>query len=631
MLDTLRRGSTGWVAKILLAVLVLSFAVWGVADVFTGYGRGSLAKVGSTEIPVSDFQRAFQNELDTISQQSGRRISAEEARAAGLDDRILSQLMAWAAIEEHAVELNLAMADKAIADSMMRDPNFQGPNGQFSRINFENMLGRLGLNERGFLALRRRDELREQVTTAIANGVAVPDAMIDVMHEWKNETRRVDEFTIDAAKAVTVPDPTEEQIKQTYENNQNRFRAPEYRKLAILMLTVDDLKGEMEVSEEEIANYYADNKKKYDTPERRRLQQIAFKDKAAAQAAKAALDGGKSFGEIAKEAGAGDADIDLGLVTKEDLIDPKIADVAFGLDKDSVSDIVEGRFATVLLRVTDIRPAVEQTLDDVKDEVRDTVAKTKAENAISSRHDEMEDNRAAGKTLKEIADIMKLNYLEIASVDRLNKEPDGKPAIVLTDARTLVDAGFNGEVGLESEAVELSGGGYGWVDVLDITEPRQKTFNEVKEAAKTLTIDNERNRLVSELAEKLVARADQGEDMSKLATEAGAPKVNTTPPFNRTTLAHGLTKKAVERAFALPKGKAASVPTADSKSRIVFKVTEITPAPELTKEQREQIVSDLKKELTNDSLIEYVVAMQERLGTSINETELKRATGADTE
>ena len=94
MLEAIKRGSTGWVAKILLAVLVFSFAIWGVADVFTGWGRGSIAKVGDHEIRVEDFQRAFQNELRNIQNRAGRRISTEDARAAGLDDR-MSRYLAW--------------------------------------------------------------------------------------------------------------------------------------------------------------------------------------------------------------------------------------------------------------------------------------------------------------------------------------------------------------------------------------------------------------------------------------------------------------------------------------------------------------------------------------------------------
>ena len=113
------------------------------------------------------------------------------------------------------------------------------------------------------------------------------------------------------------------------------------------------------------------------------MQQIAFKDKAAAEAAKKAIAGGKSFADAAKEAGAKDSDIDLGLISKDRLIDPKIADAAFSLAKDTVSDPVEGRFATVLLRVSDIQPAVNRTFADVKDQVKDKLATKKAADATA--------------------------------------------------------------------------------------------------------------------------------------------------------------------------------------------------------------------------------------------------------
>jgi len=161
MLDAIRRGSTGWVAKIFLAVLVFSFAIWGVADVFTGWGRGSIAKVGEREIRAEDFQRAFENELRTISSRSERRISAEDARAAGLHNQILSRLMAWAAVGEHAGELNLALSDDVLREVLKRDPTFAGPDGSFSRIGFESVLYRSGFTEKSYLALRRDDELRQ--------------------------------------------------------------------------------------------------------------------------------------------------------------------------------------------------------------------------------------------------------------------------------------------------------------------------------------------------------------------------------------------------------------------------------------------------------------------------------------
>ena len=320
MLDALRRGSTGWVAKILFALLVVSFAIWGIADVFTGFGRGSLAKVGSTEIRVEDFQRTYQNEINIISRQAGQRITPEQARAAGLDNRILSQLMAWAAVESHANDLNLALSDDAIVASLKKDPAFKGPDDKFSRFAFDNIINQMGLSERGFMQLRRRDELREQLTSALINSVAVPEALITLTNDWREEKRVAEFFTIDAEKAVTVPEPDDAALRKTYEGNKGRFMTPQLRKLAILAVSVDNLAGKMQVSDAEVAAAYEDTKKEYDTPERRRVQQIAFKDRAAAEAAKKALASGKSFGDVVKEAGAQDADVDLGLVTRDALI-----------------------------------------------------------------------------------------------------------------------------------------------------------------------------------------------------------------------------------------------------------------------------------------------------------------------
>jgi peptidyl-prolyl cis-trans isomerase D len=631
MLDALRRGSTGIIAKLLFGILVLSFAIWGVADVFTGAGQGSLAKVGGQEIRVEDFQRSYQNELRVISQQAGQRITPEQARAAGLDNRVLAQLIAWAAVETHARNLDLGLSDQALADAMMSDPSFKGPDGKFSRMQFENILNQLNLSERGFLALRRRDELREQITNAIINGVAVPDAMIDLINSWREEKRVVDYFNINADK-ITVPPPDDAKLKATYEANKGEFSTPEYRKLGLLVLSVDSLKGKMDVSDAEAQANYEDTKQNYNIPERRRVQQIAFKDRAAAEAAKKAIAGGKSFGDVAKEAGAKDADIDLGLISKDKLIDPKIADAVFSLQKDAVSDVIEGRFATVIVRVSDIQPAVTRTYADVKDEVRDKVAKKKATDQLQTVIDQVEDNRSAGKPLKDIASEMKLEYLDVPGVDRFNKAPDAdRAAINLPDSVAVINAAFESQPGVENEPIELRDGGFVWFDVLDVTEKKVKPFDQVKEEVRKVAINNERTRLIAELANKLIERADKGEAMATLATEAGAPKAETSQPFTRTTEAQGLPKDAVTKAFTLAKDRAGSALTADAKTRVVFKVTQITPAPAPTTEQRDKIVKDLRNQLADETLSEYVIALQKQLGTHINEKEFKRATGAETQ
>lgn len=630
MLDALRRGATGWLAKILLSVLILSFAVWGVADVFTGYGRGALATVGKVSITPEEYQQSYQQQLNAISYQAGRRITPEQARAIGLDTRVLTQLVGSAAVENHAEQLNLALSDKAVAEGLQRDPAFKGPDGQFSHAKLQNVMQQLGLSERGLIALRRKDDLREQITGALEAGLVVPRALVDVQHAWREETRVVEYLTIDADKIVKLPEVDDAKLKETYEQNKSQFMTPELRKLAVLVLSVDDLSKTITIPEAEIQAAYEQEKESYNTPEKRRLQQISFKDKAAAEAAKQAITGGQSFADAATAAGAKESDIDLGLLQKSQLIDPKIAEVAFSLAKDQVSDVIEGRFATVLVRVTAIEPGITRTYDDVKDKVRATLAKERATAELQKRHDEVEDGRAAGRSLAEIAETQKLKFIEVDAVDRDNKTADGKTALDLPDAAAIIAAGFEGSVGIELAPVELTDGGAAWVDVLGVTPPKQREFADVKDQVQALWTENERRRQLNEAAAAFAERVRKGEPLAKIAEEAGGT-VSTTLPVTRSTTPEGLTKPAIAQAFALPKGGAGTTTTADGKSRIVFRVTEIKAAPEPTKEQADALAGELRTELKDDVMSEYVGALKRSLGVSVNEEAFRRLTGTGSE
>lgn len=628
MMDAMRQGARSWIAKILFFILILSFAVWGIADVFTGFNRGSLATVGETTISANDFQQAYQNELNQISQQIGRRITPEQGRQFGLDQRTLTRLIGGAAIEAHARDLGLAIPDSTIADEIQNEPAFQGFDGRFSRNAFEGFLRQLGISEQAFIAMKRRDDVRDQVINTLGTAIAVPPAMVDALHAFNGETRVIEYLTLDPAKAVTVAEPDEAKLKETYEVDKTRFMTPEYRKLAVLLLSVDALKTMTPVTDDEIKAAFEKERATFSVPEKRRIQQISFKDKAAAEAAKTKIAGGQSFVDAAKEAGATETDISLGLLGKADLIDPKIAEVTFALEQDKVSDVVEGRFATVLLRVTEIQQGKEAVFDEVKDRLRERLAAEKARASLTQLHDGVDDNRAAGKSLKEIADILKIPFIEVEAGDRSNRTPDGKPAIEAAEGEKIMGAGFEAQMGIERDPVELADGGYAWVDLLGITPAEQKPFEAVKDEVKTVYMGQERKKALGELSAKLVDRIKAGEKLEDIAKETGG-KAETTQPVARHVVPQGLTQAAMAQAFVLAQGAAGATDTADGATRIVFRVNEIRPAPPATKEQREALVADLSSQLQGDAVTSYVNALQQRLGVSINQVELRRVTGAD--
>jgi len=631
MLDALRRGAQGWLAKLLFAILIVSFGVfWNVADVFRGFGRGSIAKVGETDVTVTDFHRAFQGKINSFNMQGRDRLTTEQALMLRLDRQALNELIAQAAVKTHADRLGLSLSYEALVEGVRKDPNFAGPDGKFSRLGFEGLLRQMNISEQGFLELRREDVVRGQISDALASAVAVPKPMIDDLHAWNEETRTLEHVTIDAAKVV-VPDPDEAKLSETYEAGKSTFMTPEYRKVALLTLSVDDLKSGVSLTDDELKAYYTDNKATYDKAERRRIQQIAFKDKAAAETARKELvEAKKNFLDVAKAAGASESDVNLGMLDKGQMIDAKIADEAFQLERDAISEVIGGRFANVLVRVIEIDPGKESSFEEVKDKVRDKLAGQRAEALIQERYDLVEEGRNAGKTLKEIGEEQKLKFLDVEATSADNKTPDGKTAIDIPDAAVVLKDVFASAVGIQSEAVELPGSTYVWFDVLSVTDRKQKPLDDVKSEVKTVYLDKEKSRLLNELAQKLVDRLKGGEAFEAVAKDAGGT-ADVSETIKRNHSPPGLTTTAVKQAFALPEKGAAYAETSDRSTRTVFQVKEIKPAAAATKEQADKLASELRGELANDDLIAYVEGLQSELKVQINEAELARATGAGAE
>lgn len=626
MLDTLRRGAGNWLAKGLLGLLVIAFAIWGVADVFRGYGQGSLATVGKTEIGLEQFQNAYQNEMNQISAQIGRRLTPDQARMFQVENRVLSRLVGTAALDTQAKSLGLGLSEKSVVEAIRTDPTFFGIDGKFSKPAFDQATRQLGLSEAGYIALRRREDVREQLTDGVLAGAVVPSLLVEQLHQFNDETRAIEFATIDADKTIKVPEPTDAQLQAYYDQNKRQFMTPAYRKVALLMLTRDLVKPKIAVSDEDAKAAYEAEKDKYNTPERRRILQVAFPDKAAAEKAYAELSKAANFVEAATKLGFKESDIDLGTLAQKDMIDKKIADAAFKLGKDEVSKPVDGDFTTVILRVSDITLGVTRTFDNVKTEVIDKIANERAVKELQTLHDKVDDERNAGRTYKEIADKLGVTFKELEAVDRSGKLADGKAAIEGPDAAKIFAAAFGGAQGVEADAVELSDGGYAWFDVLGTTPEKEKPFDSVKGDVKAAWVDGERSKMIADFAAKLVERLIKGEAFDAVAKDAGG-KVEKTAAINRKTSPQGLTADAMRQAFALPKGAASSSTTADGKSRTVFRVTDVIAAPAMTKEQAEALTNETKRTVQLDTINSYVQGLQARYGVSINEAAVRQALG----
>jgi peptidyl-prolyl cis-trans isomerase D len=627
MLDAMRRGAVNWVAKSLLLLLIVAFAFWGIPNVFRNAHRDTLARIGGTTISADEFRQAYQDEMTSITRRlGGRRLTPEQAKMLGVEQRTLQRLIGMAAIDAHARDLHLALSNEAVAELIRSDPAFHDASGKFSSDTFRSLLRQNGISEDRYMSSRRRDEVREQLTDTLLAGLAPPELLVDLLHRYREQTRIIEFFTPDYDKLVKTPEPDEARLKEYYDQNKTQFMTPELRKISALLLTRDAVKARVPVSEDEIKAAYEQDKEKYNIPEKRRVQQLSFPDRASAEKAYAELQTAANFVEAASKLGFKESDFDLGLLTRSDMIDPNIAKVAFALKKDELSKPVDGQFTIALVRVSEIVPGKQRGYDEVKKEIADRLADERAGQEISTLREKVENERSAGKPLKEIGESLKLPFFDVPEMDRSGKTADGKPAIDHPESGKIAEAAFAGTVGIEGEATDLADGGYAWVDVLAISPQKQKSFEEVKAEVKSGAMEADRRKEITSLAGKLVERLNKGETAEALAAELGA-KLEKTPAVTRNTSPPGLSQNGVQQAFTLPKGGATSTPSVGGKARTILRVVDIIPAPAPTPEQTARIKDELTNQMQSDVLAEYVSGLEQRFGLSVNDEALKQVMG----
>ncbi|NDW05622.1 peptidylprolyl isomerase [Jiella pacifica] len=623
MLETMRRSVSGWTAKILLGLLVLSFAVWGIGSSFTGGLSRTVISAGETEVTPTEYAFAYSQAVNRISQQIGRRITTQEAATFGIDQSVTSQLIAGAVLDEQSRKLGLGVSDERLARVIAEDPAFHDGSGSFSRSNFQAILRNAGINENDYIARQMNVARRGQLVDAVAKDAATPQTFLTALGLYNGERRTVDSMTLTAPDASSIGDPSADQLSSYFDENKARYAAPEYRSIAYAEVTAQALADQKTVTDAEVKADYEARKANYTTPERRAVQQIVFPDKAAADEAKAKLDAGTSFEDVAREAGRTPADIDLGTVTKAAIPAPKVADAAFSLGEGAVSDVVEGRFGPVLLRVTKIEPAGVEPLAEVQDQIRKDLALARAADAVDAAYTAYEDARGGGATFAEAAQQAAIPVKKVAAVDRNGNGPDGEP-VDLPQKSDLLAAAFESEPGMDALPVNVDPNGYVFYDVASIDPAHDRTLDAVRDRVVADWKGERASEQLDERAAALEKEVEGGKSIADVAREAGV-EARTAYGITRQSGVAELGRSGAEAAFSGPSGDVVTAPGSEPATRLVMKVVEVSPpadpASNVSSAQRQQMAGMLE----NDLYQSYVTLLQNEYPVRVNPDTLEQA------
>ena len=262
------------------------------------------------------------------------------------------------------------------------------------------MLRELGMRPEDYLKNRAQVAVRQQIVEAVSDGLKAPDTFFKAVALYRGEDRTIDYLTLPKALVEPIEAPSDSVLSAYFEANKKTYAAPEYRKFSYVRLEPEDIMDLSAVTDQQVSDDYNKNKGRYTTPEMRTIEQLVFKTPDAAKAALDSLKTGATFDKIVTAEGKTQADTLLGTLAKDKIADKAVADAAFALAVNEVSPVVQGAFGPVLLRVTEIKPEVVKPLAEVSDQIRKDLALGEASRILLDVHDNYEDTRASGSSLR---------------------------------------------------------------------------------------------------------------------------------------------------------------------------------------------------------------------------------------
>lgn len=611
MLESLRNAAGGWIAKILIACLALSFAIWGVADIFSGAGQPILASVGDVDISPDDFLKSFKGEMRVLEKRNGRPVRISKDQTLRMGARVLDQLIARATIDNDAMVRKLGIDDNIIAASILDNPLFHDSFGNFSRDDFLRTLRDNGLSEEDYTIAERKAFKRRQIIATVSAGVVVPESLIEAAFRFNEERRKLAYMTVTPNMIEPIGALDDDQLKAFFDMRKEQFRAPQYRDIEWLTVSV-------RIDEQDLRAEYEARKTSFQRNERRQVEQIMFANEEDARAAHEKIRAGASFSDIMRQEGLRETDINLGLLEKKEFLDSKIGEMAFALPLDTISAPIQSQFGAAILRVTRIEPA---TIPDFKDKV-DILRAELTARAIQGKtidlYEQIEDERAAGATFSEIAEKLSLSHRVIQHIDARGRNLDGQTIEAIPARGELINLAFQIDPGTETEPIPLDNGGFVWLNVRGVTPARDRALEEVRKEVENLWRDEEQRRRLGALASDIVDRLKAGEDFDRIAKKF-ATKIVLTPPLKRTSTSQDISRAALDNAFITPVNDFVFSESANGTDRLVLQIREVDLPPLVPDSQTSQAISAyFTRDISEGNLTRYIASRRKKFGTTID-------------
>lgn len=619
MLEAIRERAQGWIAKVILGLLIIPFAFWGIDSYFSGGGQEPpAAEIDDQPITQREFANALQEQREAL----GGRV--EEG---ALRKMVMDQLVNTRALSLAADKAGFSILEPQIQAVLGGLEIFQ-ENGAFSQTRMDAWLRNRGLSQGELIAMIRQDMLLRQVQIGYGEGALVPRPVSERMARLLAEQREVQEAAFDAktySAAVKIDDAA---IEADYKARQQDYTTPDQVRVQFLVLSQAQLESAVAVSEAQARAHYEANAARYAEPEQRRAAHILIKvdagaDEKTRQTArdKAELllaelrDQPGRFAELARkhsqDPGSSVKGGDLGTFSREMMVKP-FADAVWSMKPGEIRGLVESQFGYHIIRLDGVVGGAKLGFELVKEEILRELRQQEAQRRFLDSAERF--SNLVYEQPDSLESAAKEFGLKLEESGWIAKGQTAQPAI-LGNPR-LMAALFSDDVlrkRQNTEAIEVAANTLVAARVLEHRPPGLLPLAEV--AADI------RARLTRAAAAKLAVEAGT---KALAAVQAGQAEVNFSAPMTVSRMRPlELQSAAVRAIFAAPADKLpAHVGVESPEGYRLYRVSRVLPV-EPAAEQAEKIRVDLRRLLAQEEMRAYLESVKAKASIKIAQTALE--------
>lgn len=621
-LEAIREHAQGRLAKIILVLITIPFALFGIDTYLQDAGSNvAVAEVAGETITVQEYSNALQNlrnKLQSEDKADPAILDKPEVRQLVLDRLIYDRLLS-----KEVKRANFNISDEQLSKHIVGLPEFT-QDGQFSQELYDRILSQNRMSPTQFENTIRADLKAQQAREGLAFLAFIPASVAEQTLKIEHQSREVSVAEIKTKDFISQVKIDPAQVKAYYEKNKDKFRNPEQVRLEFVLMSANTLIPKMQVTEDEVKKFYADNAEKFQGDEQRRASHIliGFGVSATPQAkqeakkkAEAVLAEVKkkdsNFEALAKQysqdPGSAEKGGDLGLFGRGAMV-KSFEDAVFSMTPGAVSDLVESDYGYHIIKLTEIKGAA-QGLDDVKANIRAELLYQKALANFSEQSENF--SNMVYEQSSSLEPAAKAFGLQIQETDWLSRADGAK----FFKNDRLMDKIFADEVLKErrnTEAIEAAANSLLSARVVDYKAAAPRTFDEVKGGIEDYLKLEEASKLAIKQGESALANLKQGKEANGL--EWIPPVV-----VDRKN-AQGLTELTMAQVFKIDASKLpAYAGVADSvKGYLLIKVSGVdnTLASNETEKQSAQL--ELQSALAAEYVAAYLQSLRAKGDVSIN-------------